>query len=71
MPSVQQSTKSAAGWDDMRSRALPTTRSREPAAGADELCAPAEPFDGELCIYHYFDVPARPARTAIGACTAR
>jgi hypothetical protein len=62
MPSVQQSTKSAADWARHALACAPDDELARAGCESGELCAPAEPFDGELCIYHYFDVacPAGP-----------
>jgi hypothetical protein len=57
MPSPQQSTKSAADWDRHALACAADDDLARAGCGNDELCAPARPFDGELCIYHYFDVP--------------
>lgn len=56
-PSPQQPSVTAADWDR---HALVCEADHDLVrAGCAEgdVCAPAQPADGELCIYHYFDVP--------------
>ena len=55
--SAQSPTTAPADWDRHALACAPDRELARAGCGSDELCAPERPFDGELCIYDYFDVP--------------